>query len=69
MSNLIEVTVTEFFAALNAKKIDIMPTITSQWSNEIGYISEWKATHTRELFGVSQSGNGAGKNKKFWLNK
>lgn len=60
-----EVTKKEFYDFMNPR--DVSPNIISDWDNKIGYIHEWK-TRAGLVMGRSQSGDGCGKNKKYWLN-
>jgi hypothetical protein len=49
-----DVTQSEFYAALSADKRDIMPVIVGRWSDETGYVEEWRTNdYRRDLFGKS----------------
>lgn len=60
-----EVTKEEFFQSIGPR--DVVTSIRHEkWNSETGYTTDWK-TRGGHLVGTSQSGNGVGHNKKFWL--
>ncbi len=62
--NLRPVSKDEFYARINPLE-HLESSIVGKWDNAKGYRFEWK--QDRRLIGVSQSGNGLGESKEYYI--